>query len=243
MRHGILRFDAMTKAATSSRQGVARRAAPANPGSVLIELRRRTSRRVVDTVPPLGAVAVAAAPYRVPGVGDFGEPAQSKPALEALAKLPRTVELDLAGGDRALHGKIAHEHARHCPQVGCDVEVDFESRVGGAKIGLLAVAHEPPSAFRCRQIGKIESHAGPAGRKCISFDASAHVPHEHGDVELTSNVFRSEPTLAPFAQLADDRRELPPRLGEVILRALRPMLALDDTDLLELLQSQAKQAP
>src|SRR5262245_44744919 len=203
---------------------------------------RRGSRRLVNTGSPFGAVAMAAAPQRAPGVGDLGEPAQTKPALEALAKLAWTIELDLARGNRAFHGEIAHEHARHRPQVGRNVEVDLEPRIGGAKIGLLAVAHEPPGAFRCRQIGKIELHAGPAGTKCIGLDASAHVPHEHGDVELITNIARSEPALAPFAQLADDRREFPPRLGEVVFRPLRPALAFDHADLLELLQSQAEQA-
>ena len=61
------------------------------------------------------------------------------------------------------------------------------------------------------------------------------VPHQQGNVELIAHVPGAEPALAPFPQLADDRREFPPRLGEVILRALRPALALDHPNLFELL--------
>src|SRR5215475_5300197 len=195
----------------------------------------------MHTVPSVGSVAIAIGVHGTPRVANSGKGAQSQPALEALAQLSRAVELDLATNNGAFQCDIAHEHARQGLQVGRNVETHLKSWVGGTKIDLLPVADQPPSTLRRRQIGKIELHAGPA-RERVDFDAAAHVPHQQGDVEFIAHISGTEPALAPFAQLADDRREFPPRLGEVILRPLRPVLALDHPNLLELLQSQAEQA-
>jgi len=81
------------------------------------------------------------------GIGNSGEPAQAQPALQVLSKLSRAIELDAARSNGALHCKIAHPHARHGLQVGRNVKADLESRIGGTKIGLLAVADQPPGAF------------------------------------------------------------------------------------------------
>src|SRR5262245_20608007 len=196
----------------------------------------------MHTVPSVGSVAIAAGVRGTSRVANSGEAAQSQPALEALAQLSRAIELDLATSNGAFQCNIAHEHACHGPQVRRNVETHVKSRVGGTKIDLLPVADQPPSTLRRWQIGKIELHTGPAGRERVDLDAAAHVPHQQGDVELIAHISGAEPTLAPFAQLADDRREFPPRLGEVILRPLRPVLALDHPNLLKLLQSQAEQA-
>src|SRR6516225_2311969 len=195
----------------------------------------------MHTVPSVGSIAIAAGVHGTSRVANSGEGAQSQPALEALAQLSRAVELDLATSNGAFQCDIAHEHARQGPQVGRNVETHLKSWVGGTKIDLLPVADQPPSTLRRRQIGKIELHAGPA-RERVDFNAAAHVPHQQGNVELIAHISGAEPALAPFAQLADDRREFPPRLGEVILRSLRPVLALDHPNLLKLLQSQAEQA-
>src|SRR5262245_52810867 len=117
-----------------------------------------------NAVPPLGSIPIATGSRRAPGVADIGEPAQPEPALEALAQLPRAVELDLAGSNGAFQRKIAHEYARHRPQVGRNVETHLESRVGGTKIDLLAVADQPPGTLRRRQIGKSNCpHVRPVG--------------------------------------------------------------------------------
>jgi len=68
-----------------------------------------------NTVPPFGSIPIAAGSHRAPGVADIGESAQPEPELEALAQLPRAVELDLAGSNGAFQRKIAHEYARHGP--------------------------------------------------------------------------------------------------------------------------------
>src|SRR5262245_19002719 len=196
----------------------------------------------MHTVPSVGSLAIAAGVRGTSRVGNFGEGAQSQPALEAMAQLSRAVELDLATSNGAFQCNIAHEHARHCPQVGHNVETDLEAWIGGTKINLLAVADQPPGTFRCRQIGKIESHAGPAGWESIGLDAPPHVPHEKRDVEFVAPEFGAESTLAPFPYMADHRRKFPPRRGEVILRSVRAPFALDNTDLLELLQPEAEQA-
>src|SRR5262245_61666278 len=157
------------------------------------------SSRMRDAVAPLGSIPIAAGGRRAPGLAGMGRPVQPKPALEALAQLPRAVELDLAGSNGAFQRKIAHEYARHGPQVGRNIETHLEPRVGGTKVDLLAVADQPPSTLRRRQIGKIELHAGPAGRERVDLDAAAHVPHQQGDVELIAHVPGAEPALAPFA--------------------------------------------
>src|SRR5262245_4000990 len=131
-----------------------------------------------NAVPPLGSIPIAAGGRRAPGVADMGEPAQPKPALEALAQLPRAVELDLAGSNGAFQRKIAHEYARHGPQVGRNIETHLEPRVGGTKVDLLAVADQPPSTLRRRQIGKIELHAGPAGRERVDAAAQQFAQHK-----------------------------------------------------------------
>src|SRR5262249_20341742 len=108
-------LTAMTKAARpSTRQGVMHRVPPASPGSVPIgradAFKPNAQRRAAARIDPDCG-------RRAPGVADMGEPAQPKPALEALAQLPRAVELDLAGSNGAFQRKIAHEYARHGPQV------------------------------------------------------------------------------------------------------------------------------
>src|ERR1700746_4151289 len=113
--------------------------------------------------PSVGSIAIAAGVRGTSRVANSGEAAQAQPPLQALAKLPRTVELDPARSNGALHCKIAHEHARHCLQVGRNVKTDLESWIGGAKIDLLPIPYHPPTAFRCGQIGKNESHTEPAG--------------------------------------------------------------------------------
>src|SRR5215510_10515999 len=152
----------------------------------------------MHTVPSVGSVAIAAGVRGTSGIGNSGEPAQAQPALQALSKLSRTVELDAARSNGALHCKIAHPHARHGLQVGRNVKTDLESWIGGTKIDLLAIADQPPGAFRCRQIGKTELHTDPPGREFVGLDAASHVPHEQGDVELVATKFGAEPTLAPF---------------------------------------------
>src|SRR5262245_14787194 len=218
-----------------------RLAAPASPKSVPTEPGRRVSNHV-HTVPSVGSVAIAAGLRGTPRIGNSGEPAQPQPALQALAKLSRAVKLDAAGRDSALYCEVAHPHARHGLQVGRNVKINLESRIGGTKVDLPAIADQPPGAFRRLQIGKSELHADPARREGIGLDAAPHVPHQHCDVEFVMPEFGAEPTLAPFPQLTDDRRKFPPRLGEVVLRSMRALLALDNTDLLELFQSQAEQA-
>jgi len=110
---------------------------------------------MLNIVPP-GSSTIAGGPCWTPGILDFGESAQSKPAFEALAKLAGTVELDMARADRGFHQKIAHENAGHCAQVGRNIEAHVIARIGWTKIDLLAVADEPPVALRRRLIGKIE---------------------------------------------------------------------------------------
>src|SRR5262249_15956523 len=235
-------LTAMTKMSTPSpRQAVMHRVAPASPGPVPIGradvFKPNAQHRAAARIDPdCGRLPPRAWRRR------YGRTRSSRASARRLAQLPRAVELDLAGSNCAFQRKIAHEYARHRPQVGRNVETHLESRVGGTKIDLLAVADQPPGTLRRRQIGKIELHAGPAGRERGDLDAAAHGPHQQGDVELSAHVPGAEPALAPFAQLADDRREFSPRLGEVILRPLRPVLALDHSNLLELFQSQAEQA-
>src|SRR5262245_113552 len=196
---------------------------------------------MLSTVQSLGRRALAR-PVALRGILDLGEPAQSQPLLEALPQLARTVELDGAIRKRGLQRKVAHENSRHRSQVSGDVEPHFEPRVRRAKIRLLAVADQPPCALRCRQTGKFELHAAAAGRERVRLDAAAHVPHQDGDVELVAAELGSEPALAPLAQLPDDRSEFLTGLRQMVLRALRTLLALDHADLLELLQAQAEQA-
>src|SRR5262249_60433722 len=73
------------------------------------------SSRMRTPVPPFGSIPIPAGSHRAPGVADIGESAQPEPELEALAQLPRAVELDLAGSNGAFQRKIAHEYARHGP--------------------------------------------------------------------------------------------------------------------------------
>src|SRR5258707_14110509 len=97
-------------------------------------------------VPSVGSIAIATGGRGTSRVANSGEAAQAQPPLQALSKLPRTVELDPARSNGALHCKIAHEHARHCLQVGRNVKTDLESWIGGAKNKLLALADQPPTA-------------------------------------------------------------------------------------------------
>jgi hypothetical protein len=60
---------------------------------------------MLNIVPP-GSSTIAGGPCWTPGILDFGESAQSKPAFEALAKLAGTVELDMARADRGFHGGL-----------------------------------------------------------------------------------------------------------------------------------------
>src|SRR5262249_11110358 len=101
----------------------------------------------MHTVPSVGSVAIAAGVRGAFRVGNSGEEAQAQPALQALSKLSRAVEVDAARSNGAPRCKIAHPHARHGLQVGRNVKTDLESRIGGTKIGLLAVADQPPGAF------------------------------------------------------------------------------------------------
>src|SRR5262245_1389940 len=127
-------LTAMTKMSMPSpRQGVMHRASRRPVPDLYPSAGPTRSSRMRNTVPPLGAIPIAAGSHRAPSVADMGEPAHPEPALEALAQLPRAVELDLAGSNRAFQRKIAHEYARHRPQVGRNVETHLESRVGGQR--------------------------------------------------------------------------------------------------------------
>ena len=99
---------------------------------------------MLNIVPP-GSSTVAGGPCWTPGILDFGESAQSKPAFEALAKLAGTVELDMARADRGFHQKIAHENAGHCAQGGRNIEAHVIARIGWTKIDLLEVKWPQPS--------------------------------------------------------------------------------------------------
>src|SRR5689334_24994302 len=103
---------------------------------------------MVSAVPRLGPSTIARSSGCPPGIPDVGESTQSKPTFEALANLPRAVELDVARANRSFQRKISHEDASHRSQVGRNVETDLESRIGRTKIDLFAVAHEPPPALR-----------------------------------------------------------------------------------------------
>src|SRR5262245_13488046 len=197
---------------------------------------------MLGTVQPFGRRVFSRAIVG-PGILDLGETAQSQPLFEALPQLARTAELDGIVGERGLEQEIAHEDACHGSQVGRDVQIDLEPRIGGAKIGLLAVADQPPRPFRRRQSGEFELHTAAAARKRLRLDAAAHVPHQHRDIELLAVEAGAEPALTPLAQLPDDGRELVAGLRQVVLRPLRTLPALDYADLLELLQAQTEQAP
>src|SRR5262245_55496550 len=164
-------LTAMTKMSMPSpRQGVMHRASRRPVPDLYPSAGPTRSSRMRNTVPPLGAIPIAAGSHRAPSVADMGEPAHPEPALEALAQLPRAVELDLAGSNRAFQRKIAHEYARHRPQVGRNVETHLESRVGGTKIDLLAVADQPPGTLRRRQIGKSNcTQVRPVGNASTSM--------------------------------------------------------------------------
>src|SRR5690242_4277809 len=114
-------------------------------------------------VPSIGSIAIAAGGRGTSRVANSSEAAQAQPPLQALSKLSGTVELDPARSNGALHCKIAHEHARHCLQVGRNVKTDLEAWIGGTKIELLAIADQPPAAVRHGQIGTTESTTDPAG--------------------------------------------------------------------------------
>src|ERR1700746_4183743 len=100
--------------------------------------------------PSVGSIAIAAGVRGTSRVANSGEAAQAQPPLQALSKLPRTVELDPARSNGALHCKIAHEHARHCLQVGRNVKTDLESWIGGKKNCFRPLPTHPPQ--RCREV-------------------------------------------------------------------------------------------
>ena len=191
--------------------------------------------------PPLASTSLCDVPRRMPGILNSGESAQPEPLLKALAELTRSLEFDPTRADRDSHRNIAHPHSRHRPQVGCNKQTDLEPRIGWANADLPVVSEEPPGALRYRKIGKIELDRDAAGRKGVWLDGTAHVPHERPHVEFVVAELGTEPALTPFAQALDDRREISPGLRQVVFRSLGTSHALDDTDLLELLQPQAQQ--
>src|SRR5262249_58441576 len=132
----------------------------------------------MHTVPSVGSVAIAAGVHGTSRVANSGEGAESQPAFEAPAQLSRAVELDLATSNGAFQCNIAHEHTRHGPQDGRNVETHLKSRVGGTKIDLLPDADHPPSTLRRRQIGKIELHAVPAYREPVDHEAAQQLSHQ-----------------------------------------------------------------
>ena len=102
---------------------------------------------------------------------------------------PRSGEQHFSGTLSVLEGYVAQPDLGHCREIGLHTEIDLESRVLDAQLGLRALENEPEqprAAVVCRHAAVFEAHYNAARRQAIQRNAPAHVPHKETRIEVVA---------------------------------------------------------
>src|SRR5262245_17804818 len=162
--------------------------------------------------------------------GVLREPCRPEPGRERPDEVRPAVEEHVAVGDGIGQSRPAEDHVAERPLVDAHDEVDLAPGVVVAELGLRPVDHEPVDLG----VGEeLEADRDRSSGEAVRPEDRVDGGHEVGGIAVL--LPELDPVLGPDAQLVEDRLELAPRRGRVVLPT--PPLAvgasLDDAGVLE----------
>src|SRR5688572_17587138 len=147
-----------------------------------------------------------------------GEVAEHQPRWKCPRNLSRAGEANFSRADSAREADVAEPYARHGREVGIHVEIDLESGILYAEIGLRALEQEPEQfrpAAADRHAVVLEAHHDAPRRQAIQRNAPAHIPHQKARIQVVA-LDSYGPALSPRAQPLDYRMEFASCFGEAV---------------------------